>query len=99
LGIPILTWAIAQKSLPIGIVDFINAPVIRLAVGPIERFGSKRAVKGPRRMIEEDGRVPLLDIGTLAKIRDGAIKVRGGSITLHLTGCFSLIALFKNLTQ
>jgi cation diffusion facilitator CzcD-associated flavoprotein CzcO len=29
-------------------------------------------------MIEEDGRVPLLDIGTLAKIKDGAIKVRGG---------------------
>jgi cation diffusion facilitator CzcD-associated flavoprotein CzcO len=78
LGIPILSWAIAQKSLPTGIVDFINAPVIRLAVGPIERLGLKRATKGPRRMIEEDGRVPLLDIGTLAKIRDGSIKVRGG---------------------
>jgi cation diffusion facilitator CzcD-associated flavoprotein CzcO len=78
LGIPILTWAIAQKSLPAGIVDFINAPVIRLAVGPMERFGLKRAAKGPRRMIEEDGRIPLLDIGTLARIRDGSIKVRGG---------------------
>jgi cation diffusion facilitator CzcD-associated flavoprotein CzcO len=78
LGIPILTWAIAQNNLPTRIVDFINAPVIRLAVGPIERFGLKRAGKGPRRMIEEDGRVPLLDVGTLAKIRDGSIKVRGG---------------------
>jgi cation diffusion facilitator CzcD-associated flavoprotein CzcO len=78
LGIPILSWAIAQRSLPTGIVDFINAPVIRLAVGPIERFGLKRAAKGPRRMIEEDGRVPLLDVGTLAKIRDGSIQVRGG---------------------
>ena len=27
--------------------------------------------KGPRRMIEEDGRVSLLDIGTVAQIRDG----------------------------
>jgi cation diffusion facilitator CzcD-associated flavoprotein CzcO len=78
LGIPILNWAIAQKSLPTGIVDFINAPVIRLAVGPIERLGLQRAAKGPRRMIEEDGRVPLLDIGTLAGIRDGSIKIRGG---------------------
>jgi hypothetical protein len=78
LGIPILTWAIAQKSLPAGIVDFINAPVIRLAIGPIEQFGLKRAAKGPRRMIEEDGRVPLLDIGTLARIRDGSVKVCGG---------------------
>jgi transposase len=43
--------------LPTGIVDFINTPAIRLAVGPIERLGLKRAAKGPRRMIEEDGRV------------------------------------------
>jgi cation diffusion facilitator CzcD-associated flavoprotein CzcO len=64
--------------LPTRIVDFVNAPVIRLATGSIEQFGLRRADKGPRRMIEEDGRVPLLDIGTLAKIRDGSIKVRGG---------------------
>ena len=29
-------------------------------------------------MIEEDGRVPVLDIGALAKIREGKIAVRGG---------------------
>ena len=29
-------------------------------------------------MVEEDGRVPLIDIGTLAKIRDGSIRIRGG---------------------
>ncbi len=37
----------------------------------------KRAAKGPRRLVEEDGRIPLLDIGTFAKIRTDAIKVRG----------------------
>jgi cation diffusion facilitator CzcD-associated flavoprotein CzcO len=51
--------------------------MIRLAVGSIEKLGLRRATKGPRRMIEEDGRVPLLDIGTVAKIRNGTIKVRG----------------------
>jgi cation diffusion facilitator CzcD-associated flavoprotein CzcO len=85
-GIPIVSWAIAQKNLPTGIVDFLNAPVIRLAVGPIERFGLKRAAKGPRRMIEEDGRIPLLDIGPVAKIRDGSIKVRGGVDRFTLDG-------------
>ena len=43
-----------------------------------EKLGLRRAIKGPRRMVEEDGRVPLIDIGTLARIRDGAIKLRGG---------------------
>lgn len=78
LGFPILSWAILYRRLPARLVDFINAPVLRLAVGDFEKLGLRRAVKGPRRMVEEDGRVPLIDIGTLARIRDGAIKVRGG---------------------
>jgi cation diffusion facilitator CzcD-associated flavoprotein CzcO len=78
LGFPILSWAILQQSLPARFVDAINAPILRLAVGSIEKLGLQRAAKGPRQMIEEDGRVPLIDIGTLAKIRDGSIKVRGG---------------------
>ena len=78
LGFPILTWAILQRRLPARLVDLINAPILRLAVGPFEKLGLRRAAKGPRRMIEEDGRVPLIDIGTLDKIRDGAIKVCGG---------------------
>ncbi|MBA2397929.1 MAG: NAD(P)/FAD-dependent oxidoreductase [Bradyrhizobium sp.] len=78
LGFPILAWAILYRRLPARLVDFINAPVLRLAVGDFEKLGLRRAAKGPRRMVEEDGRVPLIDIGTLAKIRDGAIKVRGG---------------------
>jgi len=77
LGLPILTWAIAQRHLPTRVADFINAPVIRLSVGSIEKLGMRRAAKGPRQMVEEDGRVPLLDIGTVAKIRAGKIKVRG----------------------
>jgi cation diffusion facilitator CzcD-associated flavoprotein CzcO len=78
LGFPILSWAILQQPLPARLVDTLNAPVLRLAVGSIEKLGMRRAAKGPRQMIEEDGRVPLIDIGTLAKIRDGSIKVRGG---------------------
>ena len=78
LGFPILSWAILYRRLPARLVDFINAPVLRLAVGDFEKLGLRRAAKGPRQMIEEDGRVPLIDIGTLAKIRDGSIKVRGG---------------------
>lgn len=78
LGLPILTWAIAQARMPARVADFINAPAIRLAIGSVKHLGLKIADKGPRRMIEEDRRIPLLDAGTLARIRDGTIKVRGG---------------------
>jgi len=77
LGVPLMTWAIAQRRIPARIADILSAPAIRLAVGSIEKLGMTRAAKGPRRMVEEDGRVPLLDIGTVAQIRAGRIKVRG----------------------
>jgi cation diffusion facilitator CzcD-associated flavoprotein CzcO len=77
LGFPILAWAILYQRLPARLVDSINAPILRLAVGRIEDLGLRRAAKGPRQMVEEDGRVPLIDIGTLEKIRDGSIKLYG----------------------
>src|SRR6267142_3673575 len=63
LGFPILAWAILYRRLPARLVDAINAPILRLAVGRIEKLGLRRAAKGPRQMVEEDGRVPLIDIG------------------------------------
>ena len=78
LGFPILSWAILYRRLPARVVDIVNAPILRLAIGNIENLGLRRAAKGPRRMVEEDGRVPLIDIGTLARIRDGSIGIRRG---------------------
>lgn len=80
LGLPILTWAIFYRrlGLPARVVDLINAPVLRLALGSMENFGLRRASKGPSQMVAEDGRIPLIDVGTLGKIRDGSIKIRGG---------------------
>jgi cation diffusion facilitator CzcD-associated flavoprotein CzcO len=78
LGFPILAWAILYQRLPARLVDLVNAPILRLAVGRIEKLGLRRAAKGPRQMVEEDGRVPLIDIGTLDKIRDGSIRIYGG---------------------
>ena len=78
LGFPILAWAILYQRLPARLVDLINAPILRLAIGRIEKLGLRRSAKGPRQMVEEDGRVPLIDVGTLDKIRDGSIGICGG---------------------
>jgi cation diffusion facilitator CzcD-associated flavoprotein CzcO len=78
LGLPIVTWAIMYRHLPPRLVDIVNAPVLRLALGSMEKLGLRRAAKGPLQMISEDGRVPLIDVGTLRKIRDGSIRIRPG---------------------
>jgi cation diffusion facilitator CzcD-associated flavoprotein CzcO len=76
LGVPILSFAIAQRFLPARLADALNAPIVRLTVGSLDKLGLKTAAKGPMQMIEEDGRIPVLDIGAVKKIRDGAIRTR-----------------------
>jgi cation diffusion facilitator CzcD-associated flavoprotein CzcO len=77
LGLPILVFPIAEQWLPPRVADMINAPLLRVAIGSIEKLGLKRSPKGPLQSIDEDGRVPLIDIGTLDAIRAGRIKLRG----------------------
>lgn len=77
LGLPIQSFAMAQRFLPARVADALNAPILRLAIGSIEKLGMKKAEKGAIRMIAEDNRVPVLDLGTVARIREGRIKVRG----------------------
>jgi cation diffusion facilitator CzcD-associated flavoprotein CzcO len=86
LGLPILTWAILYQHLPARLADTINAPILRLALGSFAKLGLRRAAKGPRQMVEENGRVPLIDVGTLGRIRDGTIRVRGAIVRLTSAG-------------
>jgi thioredoxin reductase len=41
-------------------------------------LGLHLSSKGPLQLIEERGRVPLIDIGTLDRIRDGGIRIARG---------------------
>src|SRR5262249_17806342 len=86
LGFPILSWAILYRRFPARLVDRLNAPVLRLAIGNIEKLGLQLAAQGPREMVERQGRVPLIDVGTLARIRDGTIALRGGMSRLTADG-------------
>jgi cation diffusion facilitator CzcD-associated flavoprotein CzcO len=76
-GVPILAFPAVEQWLPPRVADALNAPLVRFAIGSIEKLGLKRSPKGPLQSIEEDGRVPLIEIGTLDAIRDGRIKLRG----------------------
>ncbi len=77
LGRPILAWSLARRFLPARVADKVNAPILRLALGSITDLGLRCAKKGPLQATEEDGRVPIIDIGTLEAIRAGRIELRG----------------------
>jgi cation diffusion facilitator CzcD-associated flavoprotein CzcO len=76
-GLPILAWGLTGRLFPARLADTINAPLLRFAIGSINKLGLRPSPKGPLQSIEEDGRVPLIDVGTLDAIRAGRIKLRG----------------------
>ena len=86
LGIPIQNIGLIQKLLPVRVADALNAPVLRLALGDITKLGLTKLPYGPIEQIRIHQQMPLMDIGTLALIRSGAIAVRPGIDRLTPTG-------------
>lgn len=76
-GIPSLQIGIYQSKFSAKFADILNAPIIKLMVGDIEKYGLKKSKLGPTQQIVKLGRIPLLDIGTMDLVKKGDIKVFG----------------------
>ncbi|HEY2905075.1 MAG TPA: NAD(P)-binding domain-containing protein, partial [Vicinamibacterales bacterium] len=77
-GRPSQETSIMLSVLPIAMRDALVAPVLRMAVGDLSRWGIERPACGPNRMIEDTGRIPILDVGTIAQVKAGRIRVLPG---------------------
>ena len=74
-GQPTQQTNILLSHLPLWLQDAIAVSTVGLVVGDLSRWGIVRPAAGPNRMIEEEGRVPLLDLGTIAMVKKGKIRV------------------------
>lgn len=86
LGIPFLTFGIAQRWLPSKMADAMNAPLTRLLLGDLRALGLDRPAQGPITQIRSQGRVPFIDTGTIGLIRAGHVAVRPGIQQFTPTG-------------
>ena len=75
MGMPVLQLSLAMKLLPSKLADSLNAPLIRLLVGNIKKWGLQKLPYGPMEQIEKTGTVPVLDIGIVKLIREGQINI------------------------
>ncbi|MBS0375776.1 MAG: NAD(P)/FAD-dependent oxidoreductase [Proteobacteria bacterium] len=74
-GRPTQHTNVLLSHLPLGLRDAIAVATVGLAVGDLSRWGIVRPAVGPNRMIVETGRVPILDLGTIAMVKRGKIRV------------------------
>jgi cation diffusion facilitator CzcD-associated flavoprotein CzcO len=86
LGVPMQVTSIRLRKLPLAVLDRIGRIVSRLAFGNLTRHGLLRPALGPISSIKLRGRIPLIDVGTVAAIKRGAIVVRPALARFTETG-------------
>src|SRR6478609_2226874 len=74
-GRPTQHTNVLLSHLPLPLRDAIALATIGVVVGDLSRWGIVRPKVGPNRMIEESGRIPILDVGTIAMVKQGKIRV------------------------
>lgn len=80
LGIPIIVWGLMSSALPPGVADRMNALTLRLAVGSLRSAGLAKRDDGPMVEIVKHRQTPVIDVGTIARMRRGEIAVRSGVV-------------------
>lgn len=78
MGLPILAVGAAFRPLPTKIADMMAAPLLAMSVGDITKLGLRKKSYGPMEQIKRDGRVPLIDVGTLDLVRQGHARIAPG---------------------
>jgi len=73
-GVPIQIVGIATQPLPRAVNDRLFPIILDLALGKLERYGIARPNHGILEQINA-GRIPVIDVGTVAAIKSGNIKV------------------------
>ena len=86
LGLPIQVTSIRMRNAPLKLADGIGRLVSRLAFGDLTRYGLPRPAVGPISAVKQRRRIPLIDVGTIAAIKRGAIAVKPGVARLTGTG-------------
>lgn len=79
LGKSVFELAVVKmKWLPLWLVDKILLVLALFVLGSTEKYGLRRPSAGPLQLKNTQGRTPVLDVGALAKIKSGDIKVVPG---------------------
>jgi len=78
LGRPTQLTSMALARLPTRIGDAVARVLRDLTVGDLARYGIRTPATSPLQQLREEGRTPVIDIGTVELIKSGAIAVRPG---------------------
>ena len=75
-GRPTQVTAKMLDRLPHWFSDWFSRQIQRVVIGDLSKYGVERPAISPRRQLRQLAKTPVLDIGTVSKIKSGALSVR-----------------------
>ncbi len=85
-GRPVQVTGKQLAKLPWGLGDWIGTQIRKIYFGDLSKYGLQTHNIPPAKQLAETGKTPVIDIGTVAAIKAGKIKVVGDIETFHESG-------------
>lgn len=86
MGLPAQVASILYSKLPRRLADALARRTARLAMGNLKPWGFSEPKAGPLTEVDQNGRVALIDVGTIALIKQGKIHTLPGIERFTPTG-------------
>lgn len=83
LGVPMQWSAYFLSKLPLDFADDLSQFILGLATHDLSEFGIERPSYGSIRQVQEQEKIPLVDIGTVQLIRERKLRVLPGIQRFH----------------
>lgn len=77
-GRPVQLTARKLAKLPWGLGDWIGSRIRQIYFGNLEQYGLSISKLSPLQQLRTTGKTPIVDIGTIAAIKKGNIRIRSG---------------------
>lgn len=74
-GRPVQTTSKLLDKFPFGLGDWIGGQIRKIYFGDLRKYGLETSKMYPVEQLKKTGKTPVIDIGTIAAIKKGAIKV------------------------
>ncbi|MEL7530878.1 MAG: NAD(P)/FAD-dependent oxidoreductase [Bacteroidota bacterium] len=76
MGNPVQLTAKKLDKLPFGFGDWLGTQIRKIVIGNLAKHGVPLSKVHPAQQLRETGKTPVIDLGTVKQIKEGAIKVR-----------------------
>ena len=76
-GRPVQLTAKTLAKIPFGIGDWLGTQIRKVVIGDLTKYGVPLSKQHPVVQLRETGKTPVIDLGTVAHIKKGKIKIVG----------------------